>query len=136
MKRPLTKVGIVAMVIFVAISMVKIGARAVREATSLETTEVKSELAPVSKGEIKTIEVEPSRYKPDMLQLKAGRPYQLRFVTNNVFSCIRSLVFPQLGINEYLPATGEKIIQLPALQPGQYQFMCAMGMYRGILLVN
>ena len=136
MDRLFIKIGIGVMVIFVVIGIVKMGARAIQEASGPQAEETKGETVAAAQGEIKTIQVEPSSYNPDTLQLKAGVPYQLRFVTNNVFSCIRSLVFPELGIRENLPATGEKIIQLPALQPGQYQFTCAMGMYRGTLLVN
>ena len=136
MKSYLTKISIVLIVLFVVVGLVRIGARAVRLAAGLEPVQTENSQLAAGQSEIKTIEVEAFRYKPDMLQLKAGVPYRLKFVTNNVYSCIRSLVFPQLGIREFLPATGEKIVQLPALQSGQYQFMCAMGMYRGVLLVN
>lgn len=137
MKFSLTKVGITLVVIFAMVGVVKIGVRAVRIATGQEVGLANQETRNRNQtGEVRTIIVEPFRYKPDMVVLKAGTPYQLRFVTNNVYSCIRSLVIPTLGIREYLPATGEKIIPIPPLDPGRYEFMCSMGMYRGILLVN
>lgn len=134
------KVGISLVVIFMIVGVVKIGVRAVRVATGQETRPRAGQpLAEENKtqgAEMRTIIVEPFRYKPDMVVLKANTPYWLRFVTNGVYSCIRSLVIPTLGIREYLPATGEKIIPIPPLQPGQYEFMCSMGMYKGTLLVN
>ena len=140
LSQKLSKIGVAVVILFVVIGVIKIGVRAVRIAAG-QIPEIGDQKSQPRAGqplaeEVRTIIVEPFRYKPDMVVLKADTPYQLRFVTNNVYSCIRSLVIPRLGIREYLPATGEKIVYIPPLKAGQYEFMCSMGMYRGILLVN
>lgn len=130
------KFCVAMMILFVLAGIVRLGSRAVNLAVYGENV-VGANIDSVSgSGEIRIIRVNQTNFSPNTIQLTAGRPYRLKFVTQDIYSCIRNLVLPQLNIQVNLPATGETIVDLPALSPGRYDFMCSMGMFRGLLLVN
>jgi uncharacterized protein len=75
-------------------------------------------------------------YSPNKINLKANIPTTISFITKNIYSCSRSIVFPSLKINKNLPETGITEILLPPLPKGQIAFSCSMGMYNGIININ
>lgn len=75
-------------------------------------------------------------YAPNYWSAQSGQPIRLRLLTNNSYGCTRAFVIPSLGIQEILPETGERIIDLPAQQPGTLYFTCGMGMYNGAIVVQ
>jgi len=88
---------------------------------------------PPTAAVIAQINVENSGYLPDNLALPANLPIELHLITNHTRSCSRAFVIPELGVQELLPATGEKVIQIPAQKAGKtIDFMCSMGMYTGV----
>ena len=74
-------------------------------------------------------------YKPSRIEVHAGERVRLKFVRKEYSSCTREVVFPSLHIRRELPPNQPVVIDLPALQPGEYEFKCGMNMIRGTLLV-
>lgn len=86
---------------------------------------------------IVTINVENYGYVPDTIHVKAGLPFQLKLVTNDVRSCSRAFVIPTLGIQEILDSTGVATINIPAHDRGtRISFSCSMGMYGGMIIFD
>lgn len=75
-------------------------------------------------------------YSPDIIVVDAGRPVRLRFTRNETSSCTEKVVFDGLDISRSLPTGHEVVIDLPALEPGEYPFACQMGMVRGKLVAR
>ncbi len=76
-------------------------------------------------------------YAPATLRARADVPFQLIFVTDNVRSCSRALVIPELGVEKILPATGEVSIEVPAQPAGKVlRYSCSMGMYTGEIVFD
>lgn len=88
--------------------------------------------APLS-NEIK-INVLDTGYSPAEFNAPAGQEIQVVLTTRNTRSCSRAFTIPALGIQLLLPATGEKVIKLPAQPAGtKLRFTCSMGMYNGVI---
>jgi uncharacterized protein len=76
-------------------------------------------------------------YEPAVLHARAGIPTRVTFVTENVFSCSRALVIPELRIQEILPDTGEVTVEIPPQPPGKVlRYSCSMGMYIGQIIFD
>lgn len=89
---------------------------------------------PTVGGNVAQINVLTSGYSPNNLLLPANQPIELHLVTNKTISCTRAFVIPAMNIQEILPATGEKIVNIPAQAAGTtLDFMCSMGMYTGLI---
>lgn len=82
------------------------------------------------------VDVGDSSYTPSSLMAKAGSPVQLVLRTDNTVGCTRSIVVPQLNLEESLPETGETVLDLGTLKPGNLRFTCGMGMYSGSIQVS
>jgi len=75
-------------------------------------------------------------YSPDVLVVAAGKPVRLRFTRRETSSCTERVVFDGLDLSRALPTGEEVVIDLPALDPGEYPFACQMGMIRGKLVAR
>ena len=82
-----------------------------------------------------TIGVYPTSYTPNYLSAKSGQPIRLHLVTKGGYGCTHSFTIPSLSIREFLPNSGEKVIDIPAQRPGYVRFTCSMGMYSGIISI-
>ncbi|MBA4370834.1 MAG: hypothetical protein C0418_04570 [Coriobacteriaceae bacterium] len=93
------------------------------------------EKATTVSGDVQTIEVDASQgyYDPDTIRAKAGVPLRITF--SQASGCLGQVVFPQFNKGADLSA-GPQTIELPALEPGEYQFSCGMGMVFGKLIVE
>ncbi len=90
---------------------------------------------PDAEGNALRITVLNTGYVPPRITARAGVPTRLTFVTDNVFSCSRALVIPDLGIEEILPDTGEVTFTLPPQPEGKVlRYSCSMGMYTGAIV--
>jgi sulfite exporter TauE/SafE len=76
-----------------------------------------------------------SSYTPARLQARAGLPTTLTVRTDGVLGCTRVFTIPSTGQQEYLPETGDTVIDLDVLAAGELRFTCAMGMYSGAIEV-
>lgn len=86
-------------------------------------------------AQIVTITANTGSYSPKNVEAKSGVPTTLVVKTSGTQGCIRSLVFPSLGITKTLPSSGETRIDLGILQPGRLDYTCGMGMYSAMITV-
>ncbi|BDT85568.1 MULTISPECIES: sulfite exporter TauE/SafE family protein [Nocardia] len=82
-----------------------------------------------------TITASTGSYSPKNIEAVAGVPTTLVVKTSGTQGCIRSMVFPSLGITTTLPTNGETRIDLGTLQPGRLDYTCGMGMYSGMITI-
>jgi plastocyanin domain-containing protein len=75
-------------------------------------------------------------YAPAHVRLRAGKPARLVFDRREESSCSEEVLIPDFGIRRFLPAHQRTSIDLPAVRPGTYDFMCGMGMLRGRFTVE
>ena len=83
-----------------------------------------------------TITIQSLGYNPNIINVKAGARVKLKLVNTTGTSCVQAFTIPSLGIQKVVPpgTTGEVDFTAPTT-PGQIQFMCSMGMYRGVINV-
>ncbi len=75
-------------------------------------------------------------YTPDVLVVEHGKPVRLNFRREETASCSEMVLFPDFNKSAKLP-TGETVaIEFLPDQPGEYEFACQMGMFRGKLIVE
>lgn len=75
-------------------------------------------------------------YTPDVIVVKHGKPVRLMFRREETVSCSDTVVFGDFNKSAKLP-TGETVpVELLPEKPGVYEFGCAMGMFRGKLIVE
>jgi len=82
-----------------------------------------------------TINVTNRGYSPSYWNVESGKPLRLRMVSNDTYSCALAFTIPSLGVQETLPVTGERVIDLPPQPEGYVFFTCSMGMYNGTIKV-
>lgn len=74
-------------------------------------------------------------YQPNQVSVTAGKPVRLRFNRQEDASCSDTVVIPAFNIHQPLKAFGVTEIVFTPTAPGEYEFTCAMNMYRGKLVV-
>ena len=82
------------------------------------------------------ITVENGVYTPSRIKLSPGSPAEIKFLRKDESPCSETVLIPVLQISETLPINRLKVIQLPAMKPGEYDFHCQMQMYRGQITVQ
>ena len=73
-------------------------------------------------------------YKPKRIEVRKGERIRLRFVRKEHGPCTKEVLFPKLGIKRELPTNQPVVIELPALEPGEYEFKCGMNMIKGVVV--
>ncbi|MBU4555973.1 MAG: cupredoxin domain-containing protein [Actinobacteria bacterium] len=79
------------------------------------------------------VDVSAGYYDPTVIQLAAGVPAVITFSQGS--GCLAEVQFPDFGIQKDL-THGGAVIELPALESGEYGFNCGMEMVFGTLLVQ
>lgn len=75
-------------------------------------------------------------YTPDVVIVRSGRPVRLNFRREETASCSEKVIFARFQKSADLP-TGETVaVELLPKEPGEYEFSCPMGMFRGRLIVE
>lgn len=75
-------------------------------------------------------------YTPDVIVVKAGKPVRLTFLRRESSPCSERVVFKDFDKSSLLPE-GEKVsMEFTPENPGEYEFGCQMGMYKGRLVVE
>lgn len=82
------------------------------------------------------VSVDSGVYTPARINIAAGSPVEISFIRRDASPCAETLLIPSLQISETLPLNKEKLISLPALSVGKYEFHCQMQMYRGQIIVK
>lgn len=87
-------------------------------------------------GDVQRIAVDTSSgsFNPNVIKAKAGVPIVLDF-SQAAGGCLSGVYFPDFNINQDL-TSGPKTVELPALQPGEYQFFCQMQMVSAKIVVE
>jgi plastocyanin domain-containing protein len=75
-------------------------------------------------------------YKPQRIEVHVGEPVRLRFIRKDHGPCTRDVIFPKLNIKRQLVTDQPVTIELPTLAAGEYEFRCAMNMFKGVLVVT
>lgn len=99
------------------------------------TTEVQTTSEGNEGFQIATIEVNPTGYEPQNIEVRAGVPTKINFKTDPNAGCLRQVVSKELNINAILQE-GDNYITLKNVKPGTYQYTCGMGMYGGTITVK
>lgn len=75
-------------------------------------------------------------YTPGVIVVQHGKPVRLNFRREETASCSEMVLFPDFDKSAKLP-TGEVVpIEFLPENPGEYEFACQMGMFRGKLVVE
>lgn len=70
-------------------------------------------------------------YRPTQVIAEAGVKTILEIETQGTYDCSAALNIPQLGFQQFLPATGVTPIEIPEeYATGSLNILCSMGMYR------
>ena len=92
------------------------------------------EASTVMAGDIQTIDINADgSFDPNIINATAGVPIELRIGQGS--GCMAEFMFPEFDVFEDL-TQGGAVVQLPALQPGEYSFSCGMEMVFGTLVVQ
>ena len=83
-----------------------------------------------------TIVAEDGVYSPAHIEVDRHRPITLRFLRKDPGACAAKVIFTGLGVSADLPVGEEREVRLGPQQPGDYEFVCEMHMYRGVLSVK
>ena len=79
------------------------------------------------------IKVKDGVYQPAAIEVPVDRPITLRFIREDASPCAEMVVFSSLNVSRMLPLDKPIDIPITIKNPGEYEFTCQMGMYRGIL---
>ena len=75
-------------------------------------------------------------YTPDVIVVEHGKPVRLNFRREETASCSEMVLFPDFNKSATLP-TGDVVpVEFLPETPGEYEFACQMGMFRGKLVVE
>jgi plastocyanin domain-containing protein len=75
-------------------------------------------------------------YTPDTIIVQSGKPVRLNFRREETAACSEMVLFPDFNKSAKLP-TGETVaVEFLPEKPGEYDFACQMGMFRGKLIVE
>jgi plastocyanin domain-containing protein len=75
-------------------------------------------------------------YTPDTIVVRHGKPVRLNFRREETASCSDKVIFADFNKSADLP-TGQLVpVEILPEQPGEYEFACPMGMFRGRLIVE
>ncbi len=96
----------------------------------------KGEAAAVSGGVQEAYIIVKGGYTPDVIIVKAGKPVRLIFERREASPCSERVVFKDFNVSRLLPE-GEKVaVEITPERPGEYEFACQMGMFRGRLVAE
>jgi len=75
-------------------------------------------------------------YTPDVIVVQRGKPVRLNFVRQESASCSEMVLLPAFNKSAKL-REGETVpVEFLPTEPGEYEFACQMGMFRGRLIVE
>jgi plastocyanin domain-containing protein len=75
-------------------------------------------------------------YVPSVVRVEAGTPVRLTFRREETNPCSENVVFDAFGKHATLPEGQLVPIEFLPKQRGEYPFTCAMGMLRGMVVVE
>ena len=75
-------------------------------------------------------------YTPDVIVVEHGKPVRLNFLREESASCSEMVIFADFNKSAKLPEGQTIPIEFLPDEPGEYEFACQMGMFRGKLIVE
>lgn len=75
-------------------------------------------------------------YTPDIIVVQHGKPVRLNFRREETAACSEMVVFGDFGKSAKLPEGQVVPVEFLPETPGEYEFTCQMGMFRGKLIVE
>jgi plastocyanin domain-containing protein len=90
----------------------------------------------VSSGYQEALVVVRGGYTPDVIVVEHGKPVRLSFRRDETASCSEMVVLPDFNKSASLPEGEVVSIEFLPEKPGEYEFHCQMGMFRGKLIVE
>ena len=86
-------------------------------------------------GDVQTMDISiaDNTFDPNTIYATAGVP--IEFTIGEGSGCMAEFMFPEFDVFEDL-TQGGAVVQLPAMQPGEYSFSCGMEMVFGTLVVE
>jgi len=75
-------------------------------------------------------------YTPDVIVVEAGKPVRLNFVRQESASCSEMVLLPAFDKSASLPEGKTVPVEFLPKEPGEYEFACQMGMFRGKVIVE
>jgi plastocyanin domain-containing protein len=75
-------------------------------------------------------------YTPDVIVVERGKPVRLNFVRQESASCSEMVILPAFNKSAKLPEGQTVPVEFLPTEPGEYEFACQMGMFRGRLIVE
>ena len=78
--------------------------------------------------QIARMRVQGLRYIPAQFTVQQGMPVEWHIDATGTAGCAQVLIAPKLGLREYLPRQGEKVITFTPTELGTIPFSCGMGM--------
>ena len=75
-------------------------------------------------------------YTPDVIVVERGKPVRLNFVRQESASCSEMVLLPAFNRSVKLPEGETVAVEFLPAEPGEYEFACQMGMFRGRLIVE
>jgi plastocyanin domain-containing protein len=75
-------------------------------------------------------------YTPDVIVVEAGKPVRLNFIRQESASCSEMVLLPAFNKSARLPEGETVPVEFLPKEPGEYEFACQMGMFRGKLIVE
>jgi len=75
-------------------------------------------------------------YTPDVIVVQRNKPVRLNFRREETAACSEMVLLPDFNKSARLP-TGETVaVEFLPDRPGEFEFACQMGMFRGKLIVE
>ncbi len=75
-------------------------------------------------------------YTPGVVIVQHGKPVRLNFRREESTACSEMVVFGDFGKSAKLPEGETVPVEFLPDRPGEYEFSCQMGMFRGKLIVE
>jgi plastocyanin domain-containing protein len=75
-------------------------------------------------------------YTPDIVVVERGKPVRLNFVRQESASCSEMVLLPAFNKSAKLPEGEIVAVEFLPTEPGEYEFACQMGMFRGTVVVE
>jgi plastocyanin domain-containing protein len=92
--------------------------------------------AVVSSGHQEAMILVKGGYTPDVIVVEHSKPVRLNFRREETAACSDKVIFADFQKSAELP-TGETVaVEFVPKEPGEYEFACPMGMFRGRLIVE
>ncbi|MBI3077701.1 MAG: cupredoxin domain-containing protein [Deltaproteobacteria bacterium] len=75
-------------------------------------------------------------YTPDVIVVERGKPVRLNFIRQESASCSEMVLLPAFTKSAKLPEGETVPLEFLPSDPGEYEFACQMGMFRGKVIVE